>query len=181
MELCRHKREPRRPGHVSSKCAESCSVRLANRTEISESHIKHESDPEVRKEVLTSVTQSSKRCGLGAERFSRFSRLHSLQRAIANLIVIVKVFKRRKASPQESKREKAIITKNRKQLRNSTAKKLQQAIKVMVRTVQRVSFSSELNLGHYVWYRSSESQLRGTSREETCPKGIPTLPPGSIC
>jgi hypothetical protein len=38
----------------------------------------NESDPEVCKEVLTSVTQSSKRCGLGAERFSRFSRLHSL-------------------------------------------------------------------------------------------------------
>jgi len=61
------------------------------------------SDPEVPKEVVTLVTQSSKRCGLGAERFSRFSSLHSLQRAIANLIVLVKEFKRRKNGVQESR------------------------------------------------------------------------------
>ena len=55
-----------------------------------------EDDPEVRKEVSTFITQTNKRHGLGANRFSRFSSLSSLQRAIANLIVLVKEFKRRK-------------------------------------------------------------------------------------
>ena len=41
-------------------------------------------------------TQTSRRHGIGADRFSRFSSLHSLQRAIANLILVMTEFKRKK-------------------------------------------------------------------------------------
>lgn len=49
-----------------------------------------ENDPEVRKDTISLKMQTSKRHGLETGRFSRFSNLHSLQRAIANLIVVIK-------------------------------------------------------------------------------------------
>ena len=98
----------------------------------------NESDPEVRKDVITFSTQSSKRCGHGAERFLHFSSLHSLQRAIANLIVLVREFKRRKTGAQGS-------AKNARHLRNPTITELQLAMIVIVCTVQRESFGSELS------------------------------------
>ena len=93
------------------------------------------SNPEVRKEVMAFTTRSSERCGLGAERFSRFSSLHSLQCAIANLIVFVK----------ESKGQGLGNTTNATRLRSLTAKELQQVVTVIVRTVQRDSFGPELS------------------------------------
>ena len=60
----------------------------------------NEDDPEVRKDTVSLKTQTSKRHSLGADRFSRFSSLHSLQRAIANLIIVIKEFKRRKNKNQ---------------------------------------------------------------------------------
>ena len=58
------------------------------------------SDPEVRKEVSSAKvkTTKEKRSDLGAERFEKFSSLKSLQRAIANLIVVAREFKRRRGS-----------------------------------------------------------------------------------
>lgn len=85
----------------------------------------NESDPEVRKEVVTFTTQSSRSYGLGAERFSRFSSLHLLQRAIANLIVLVKGFIRRRNGTQESEGQTPGSTKKATRLRNPTAKELQ--------------------------------------------------------
>lgn len=58
-------------------------------------------DPEVCKEVLAH-TMNIKEChGLGTERFSRFSNLACLQRAIANLIVTVREFCKIEESPGE--------------------------------------------------------------------------------
>ena len=54
----------------------------------------NEDDPEVCKDAVSLKTQTSERHSLGADRFLRFSSFHSLQRAIANLIVVVKEFKR---------------------------------------------------------------------------------------
>lgn len=99
---------------------------LSSRKERQEKIPLNESDPEVCKEVVAFTTQSSKRCGLGAERFSRFSSLCSLQRAIANLIVAVKEFKRRKNGAQESKDQGPGSTKKATRLRNSIVKELQQ-------------------------------------------------------
>ena len=56
----------------------------------------NEDDSEVRKDTISLKTQTSKHHGLGTNRFSRFSSLHSLQRAIENLIVVIKEFKRGK-------------------------------------------------------------------------------------
>lgn len=99
---------------------------LSSRKERPEKIPLNESDPEVRKEVVAFTTQSSKRCGLGAERFPRFSSLYSLQRTIANLIVAVKEFKRRKNGAQESNDQGPGSTKKATRLRNSIVKELQQ-------------------------------------------------------
>ena len=57
-------------------------------------------------------TQTSKRHGIGADRFSRFSSLHSLQRAIESLILVIKEFKRRKSNSQEKIDSKLWSNKN---------------------------------------------------------------------
>ena len=123
---------------------------MSSRKERQEKIPLNESDPEVRKEVAAFTTQSSKRCGLGAERFSCFSSLYSLQRAIANLIVAVKEFKRRKNGAQESKDQRPGSTKKATRLRNPIAKELQQAMTVIVRTVQRESLGPELSSTLYI-------------------------------
>ena len=102
-----------------------------------------EHDPEVRKEVIAcSIAVVKKSRGLGAKRFSRFSTLASLQRAIANLIVVVKEFKQPKEKLNTRKELRSTTKTNR--LRNPTAKELQQAMTVIVKTVQGESFSPEL-------------------------------------
>ena len=58
-------------------------------------------DPEIRKEVLAHNTNIGERRGLGTERFSCFSSLASLQRAIANPIVMGKEFLHCKRKPQD--------------------------------------------------------------------------------
>ena len=131
------------------------------------------SDPEVRKEVVAFTTQSSKRCGLGAERFSCFSSLHSLQRAIANLIVSVKEFKRRKNGAQESKGRGPGITKNATRLRNPTAKELQQAITVIVHTVQKESFGPELSSTVHSGTEPVIASRKETGEKKRALKGSP--------
>ena len=91
----------------------------------------NENDPEVRKNTVSLKTQTSKHHGLGTDRFSRFSSLHSLQRAIANLIVVIKEFKRRKNKSQEEIESKISSSKNTKLMRQPTAKELQEAMTVI--------------------------------------------------
>ena len=104
----------------------------------------NENDPEVRKNTVSLKTQTSKHHGLGTDRFSRFSTLHSLQRAIANLIVVIKEFKRRKNKSQEDIESKISSRKNTKLMRQPTAKELQEAMTVIIRAVQSESLSEEL-------------------------------------
>jgi len=56
------------------------------------------SDPKVPKGVLSAkvTTNKCKESDLRTERFQKFSSLRSLQRAVANLIIVVREFKRRK-------------------------------------------------------------------------------------
>ena len=56
------------------------------------------SDPEVRKAVFSASvnTHEEEEPDLGAERFKKFSSLKSLQRTVANLIVVVREFKHRR-------------------------------------------------------------------------------------
>ena len=101
-------------------------------------------DPEVRKEILSCATLTKKYHGLGTERFTRFSSLVSLQRAIANLIVVAKEFRRRK----EQGKLQSSATESR--LRNPTVKELEQAITTFIRVVQEEAFGEVLKSKHYV-------------------------------
>ena len=122
----------------------------------------NEDDPEVRKEVLIFTSQINKCHGLGAERFSRFSSLSSLPRAIASLIVLIKEFKRRKTKRLEGKEQEPKTTKNKVQSRSPTAKELQQAMAVIIKTVQEETFSVELKLQH-----SIDASSANDGRQET--------------
>ena len=129
------------------------------------------SDPEVRKEVVAFTTRSSQHRGLGAERFSRFSSLHSLQRAIANLIVLVKEFKRRQNGVRESKGRGSGSANNASRLRNPTARELQQAITVIIRTAQRDSFGPELSPTLHSGTEPLKASRRENSEKKRVPKG----------
>ena len=61
-----------------------------------------EADPEVRREITAHKTSLQRGDGLGTERFSRFSSLTSLQRALARLITKIREFKQRRG--ERSKR-----------------------------------------------------------------------------
>ena len=69
--------------------------------------------------------------------------------------------RRRKAGPQESKEQRTMTAKNAMRLRSPTAKELQQAMTVIIRIVQRDSFSSELNFKHLV----SAYPVKGSHKE----------------
>ena len=101
-------------------------------------------DLEVHKENLSCATLTKKYHGLGTERFTRFSSLVSLQRAIANLIVVAKEFRRRK----EHGKLQSSTTESR--LRNPTVKELEQAITTIIRVVQEGAFGEVLKSKHYV-------------------------------
>ena len=146
---------------------------LSSRKERQEKIPVNESDPEVRKEVVAFTTQSSRSYGLGAERFSRFSSLHLLQRAIANLIVLVKEFIRRRNGTQESEGQTPGSTKKATGLRNPTAKELQQAITVVVRTVQRDSFGPELSSTLYTGTEPAKGSRKKSGEKKRALKGSP--------
>ena len=144
---------------------------MSSRKERQEKIPLNESDPEVHKEVAAFTTQSSKHCGLGAERFSCFSSLYSLQRAIANLIVAVKEFKRRKNGAQESKDQRPGSTKKATRLRNPIAKELQQAMTVIVRTVQRESLGPELSSTLYIGTKPAKASRKENGGKKRALKG----------
>ena len=121
----------------------------------------NENDPEVRKNTVSLKTQTSQHHGLGADRFSRSSNLHSLQRAIANMIVVIKEFKRRKDKSQEEIESKISNNDNTKMMRQPTAKELQEAMTVIIRAVQSESLSEELK---------SDRRIAESNKPETVPK-----------
>ena len=92
----------------------------------------NENEPEVRKDPKSLKTQASERHGLGTDRFSRFSSLCSLQRAIAHLIVVVKEFKWRKSKGQKKIESRPPSSKNTPLTRQPTARELQEAMVVII-------------------------------------------------
>ena len=95
----------------------------------------------------------------------------TLQRAIANLIVLVKEFKRRKNGARESKGRGPGSAKNASRLRNPTARELQQAITVIVRTAQRDSFAPELSLTLYSGIEPLKISRKEDGEKKRAPKG----------
>ena len=84
--------------------------------------------------------------GLGTSSFSRFSSFTSLQRAIANLIVVIKKFKLHKNKLHEVKRERKPPVEN--EHRGPTLLELQQATTVIIKAVQREVYADEFKLQH---------------------------------
>ena len=121
-------------------------------------------DPEVCKEVLACATFAKKRHGLGTERFTRFSSLVSLQRAIANLIVVAKEFRRRRVE----RGLRSSPTKSR--LRNPTVKELERAISVILRAVQEEVYSESQ---HYTHASGKESSRESISERKRIMKKSP--------
>ncbi len=118
-------------------------------------------DPEVRKEISTCATRTRKHLGLGTERFTRFSSLPSLQRAIANLITVAKEFRCRK----EQRRLRSLAMERR--LRNPTVKELQQAMTLIIQAVQEEAFGEVLELGHHIYF-GGEVSPRDRLSEKKC-------------
>ena len=104
------------------------------------------SDPEVRKEVFSPKAKTTKerRLDLGAERFERFSSLKSLQRAIANLIVVARELKRRrddKTRPADLRSKPADV---QGKLGPPTLEEYDQALRIIISTTQRAAFGELL-------------------------------------
>ena len=121
----------------------------------------NENDLKVRKGTISLKTQTSEHHGLGTDRFSRFSSLHSLQCVIANLIVVIKEFKRGKNKNEKNIVSKLPSTKNTQLVLQTTAKELQEAMTVIIRAVQHESLSEEL---------ISERRLPESNKPETVKK-----------
>ncbi|XP_048576716.1 uncharacterized protein LOC116603307 [Nematostella vectensis] len=116
----------------------------------SEAYLLDASDPEVRKEVVcakVSTDEDTKKPGLGAHRFLRFSTLKSLQRGIATLIVKVKNFKNKRdtrTTRANTLSHRPRVQGEQQKRRAPTVEELDQALRVIIRTTQREAFSAEL-------------------------------------
>ena len=80
---------------------------------------------------------------VGAERFKKFSSLKSLQRTVANLIVVVREFKHRRDAERVNLRSKARNTQGK--LRSPTVEEWDQALRVIISSTQREAFSGLLS------------------------------------
>ena len=101
-----------------------------------------ENDPEVRKQINTYATNSQKNPGLGSERFNRFSKWSSLLRAIANLITRAKRCKGKlEVQPPRSVQETV-----EREHSVPSLDATYQAKALIIRTVQREAFASEIDV-----------------------------------
>ena len=100
------------------------------------------SDPEVRKAVFNASvnTHEEEEPDLGAERFKKFSSLKSLQRAVANLIVIVREFQNRRDVKGERVNLRSKARNTQGKLRPPTVKEWDQALRVVISSTQREAF-----------------------------------------
>ena len=143
-------------------------LRDANRTsaaaDVEDEIPLNENEPEVRKDPKSLKTQASERHGLGTDRFSRFSSLCSLQRAIAHLIVVVKEFKWRKSKGQKKIESRPPSSKNTPLTQQPTARELQEAMVVIIRTVQSESFSEKLGVEQRIPESNKPETIKKSSK-----------------
>ena len=103
----------------------------------------NEDDPEVRKEVVTCKVSKSTP-SLGSSRFSRFSTLSSLQRAIATLIARIKAFKRSRSLRSQTDAGKS--PDRSRCLTTPTIQDMQQALTTIIKACQEDAFSEEIKI-----------------------------------
>ena len=82
---------------------------------------------------------------LGAERFKKFSSLKSLQRTVANLIVVVREFKHRRDVKAERVNLRTKARNTQSKLRPPTVEEWDQALRVIISSTQREAFSGLLS------------------------------------
>ena len=97
----------------------------------------NESDPEVKREVITCATATHSPQSLGCERFKRFSSWSFLRRAIASLIAFIRKFKER----NQALSNKPVIPRP-----ILSATELEQAGQVVIKAVQKEVFPAELKV-----------------------------------
>lgn len=112
-----------------------------------------ECDPEVPTQVIACVSEVTTPEGLGSARASRFSNWWSLIRSLANLIVKIREFKKRKSDPATNEAVKrpgdgankpTHLQKPISLLRLPSVAEFNQASGVIIRAVQEESFPKEL-------------------------------------
>ncbi|CAB4027867.1 Hypothetical predicted protein, partial [Paramuricea clavata] len=110
-------------------------------------------DPEVRPEVSTYSSEVQLIESLGSERFNRFSRWTTLRRALANLIVKAKQIKARRRGGNLSTPNTRRTRSNppnpptsKHSLTNPSAKELNQAENLMMKTAQADAFTPEIRI-----------------------------------
>ncbi|CAB3997334.1 Hypothetical predicted protein [Paramuricea clavata] len=110
-------------------------------------------DPEVRPEVSTYSSEVQLIESLGSERFNRFSRWTTLRRALANLIVKAKQVKARRRGGNLSTPNTRRTRSNppnpptsKHSLTNPSAKELNQAENLMMKTAQADAFTPEIRI-----------------------------------
>ena len=87
---------------------------------------------------------SSKEPDLWTERFQKFSSLRSMQRAIANLIVLLREFKRRRDSKAGGPNPRSKAPKVSTKLKPPTVEEWDQALPVIISATQKAAFSELL-------------------------------------
>ena len=86
----------------------------------------------------------SKEPDLWTERFQKFSSLRSLQHAIANLIILVREFKRRRDSKAGGPNPRSEAPKVSSKLKPPTVEEWDQALRVIISATQKAAFSELL-------------------------------------
>ena len=118
-------------------------------------------------------THEEEEAGLGAERFKKFSSLKSLQRAVANLIVIVKEFKHRRDVKAERVNLRSKVRNTQGKLRPSTVEEWDQAQRVIISSTQREAFSGLSDTEKNLSYREkSKVAPRRLSKARSCTVSI---------
>ncbi|XP_028391897.1 uncharacterized protein LOC114516570 [Dendronephthya gigantea] len=90
-------------------------------------------DPEVRTQVTRFTVKPSTTQGLGSERFKRFSKLSSLRKAIANLIIRIKRVKTNNRDSISSRRSNALLLNATDLTKHPTAAELKQSEEIQTK------------------------------------------------
>ena len=143
---------------------------MSSRKERQEKIPLNESDPEVHKEVAAFTTVKQALWSKGSH-VSQASTHCSAPSPTCH--VAVKEFKQRKSGSQESKDQRPGSTKKATRLRNPIAKELQQAMTVIVRTVQRESLGPELSSTLYIGTKPAKGSGKENGGRKRALKGSP--------
>ncbi|XP_028412576.1 uncharacterized protein LOC114535468 [Dendronephthya gigantea] len=100
-------------------------------------------DPEVCTQVTRFTVKPSTTQGLGSERFKRFSKLSSLRKAIANLIIRIKRVKTNNRDSISSRRSNALLLNATDLTKHPTAAELKQSEEITIKTVQMEQYATK--------------------------------------